>query len=306
MINVAVIGLGPWGQVIARKLNDLSPFSAHSVYDHKTIDVSLGRFQFVNSFDEILNNPSIQACIVTTPADTHADLAKMVIEAGKHVLVAKPLAIHFADCLDLIARAEDRNVVLMTGHTTLFNPAIHRLKTLIDNQDIYHIECERCGVGRVQNNNVLYDLAVHDLANLIFLTNSRIKASHHKYFGYGACKNAMAHMVMELEGGVTATIKSSWTSASSSRFTRIYCDGMIVVLDEVQLVLQVYKTTPGARVYSDRFSAELVETISVQRHDMLADELQFFAKSILENRPPAENQRVAAAVIEAIENSTEI
>lgn len=306
MINVAVIGLGPWGQVIARKLNDLSPFVAHSAYDHKKIDAPLGQFQFVNSVDEILNNPSVQACIVTTPADTHVDLARMAIEAGKHVLVAKPLAINASDCKDLIALAGHHKVVLMTGHTTLFNPAIHRLKALVENQMIYHIECERCGVGRVQTNNVLFDLAVHDLANLVFLTNDKIRTSHHKYFGYGECKNAMAQMIMQLERGVTATIKSSWTSTSSSRFTRVYCDGMIVVLDEIQLVLQVYKTTPGARVYSERFSAELVETISVQRHDMLADELQFFARSILENRPPVENQRVASAVIEAIENSTEI
>src|SRR5437879_574192 len=74
------------------------------------------------SFDQIVSDPQVGAVVVATPVETHARLATQALEAGKSVLVEKPLAISSRDARALVELARTRDLLVMAGHTYLFSP----------------------------------------------------------------------------------------------------------------------------------------------------------------------------------------
>src|SRR6185369_10335359 len=134
-LSVAVLGCGHWGPNHIRNFLSLG-----NVTVAWAIDPSENRRRYVHALydrvrvspdvDEALGDPSVDAVVVATPTGTHRDVALAAVEAGKHVLCEKPLAITSAECAELIAAAAARGVVLMVGHVFLFNGGILKLKEL--------------------------------------------------------------------------------------------------------------------------------------------------------------------------------
>ena len=91
-----------------------------------------GRARPRASFDEVLADPTVDAVSIATPPATHHPLAKRALEAGKHVLVEKPLATTAADAEELVELAEREGLVLMPGHTFLYSAAVNKVRDLID------------------------------------------------------------------------------------------------------------------------------------------------------------------------------
>ena len=303
-INVSVIGLGPWGQTLAHKLSALQDFALKSTYDHHD-GRKAAHSEPAPSLEAILDDPSIKACVVTTPNHTHADLARTLLESGKNVLIAKPLALTAAACDEIAALARAKGLVAMTGHTTLFNPGVLLMKRLIaeSGRPVLHFDARRRGVGRIQKNSVLLDLAVHDIANAIFVTGRHPLAARHVQRPYGGWSAAQAQIFMRFEGGMTGHVESSWVASERRRLAVATLDGRIVKLDELTAKVSVYDTTPTTRLAQDNFSAVKTAEYKVDAHDALADELSAFAEFIREGRFPEENARIARSVVHAIEIS---
>ncbi len=306
-INVAVIGLGPWGQTMAHKLSALPDFTLKSTFDHHDAR-KVAHAETAPSLDAILDDPSIKACVITTPNHTHADLAHTLLEAGKNVLIAKPLAMTAAACDEISALARAKRLVAMTGHTTLFNPGVLLMRRLIaeSGRPVLHFDARRRGVGRIQKNSVLLDLAVHDLANAIFVTGRHPLSAQHVQRPYGGCLAAQAQMFMRFEGGMTGHVESSWVASERRRLAVATLDGRIVKLDELTAKVSVYDTTPTAKLAEDNFTAVKIAEYKVDAHDALADELSAFAKFIRERRFPEENAKIARSVVHVIEISDDI
>ncbi|MGO8740222.1 Gfo/Idh/MocA family protein [Rhodoblastus sp.] len=306
-INVAVIGLGPWGQTLAHKLAALPDFTLKSTYDHHDAR-KVAHAETAPSLDAILNDRSVKACVITTPNHTHADLAQALLEAGKNVLIAKPLAMTSAACDQIAALARANGLVAMTGHTTLFNPGVLLMKRVIaeSGRPVLHFDARRRGVGRIQKNSVLLDLAVHDIANAIFVTGRHPVSARHVQRPYGACAAAQAQMFMRFEGGMTGHVESSWVASERRRLAVATLDGRIVKLDELTAKVSVYDTTSTAKLAEDNFTAVKSAEYKVDAHDALADELSAFAKFIRDGRFPEENARIARSVVHAIEISEDV
>src|SRR5262249_14511762 len=140
-INVAQIGVGYWGPNLLRNLVSNKRCTVATV-----VDLSPERRQYVkqlypavavgDSVDQVLQDPSISAVVISTPVSTHFDLAMKALSSGKHVLVEKPLARSVQEVERIAQIANKSKRVAMVGHTFLFNPAVRYVKKLIENGDL--------------------------------------------------------------------------------------------------------------------------------------------------------------------------
>src|SRR6266513_3567241 len=136
-IVLAQIGCGYWGPNLLRNFSALSECSVKYV-----VDSSAERREFVEAnfpfscaietHQAVLDDPSVDGVLIATPAVSHFALAKQALEAGKHVFVEKPLATKVAEVDELSRCAAERNRVVMTGHTFVYNSAVHYVKNLIE------------------------------------------------------------------------------------------------------------------------------------------------------------------------------
>jgi predicted dehydrogenase len=172
-INVAQFGVGYWGPNLLRNL-----FANEDCNVKTVVDLSKKRREFVknlypsvevsNDPDTIINEKNIDAVIIATPVATHYDLIMKCLNAGKHILVEKPMATkveHVQNIKDLAMR---KNLVAMVGHTFLFNSAVRYVKKLISNGelgDVRYIYSQRVNLGRIRSDvDALWNLAPHDIS----------------------------------------------------------------------------------------------------------------------------------------------
>ena len=175
---VAQFGCGYWGPNLLRNFSaqpdchvkwvaEPSPQRRDYVADN------FPKTQTTGEWEEVLRDPEVQAIIIATPAMTHYSLAKAALEAGKHVLVEKPLATCKREADELLALAAARRLTLMAGHTFLYNAAVRHVKSLLDEGtlgNIYYIYSQRLNLGQVRSDvNAWWNLAPHDVSILLYL-----------------------------------------------------------------------------------------------------------------------------------------
>jgi predicted dehydrogenase len=172
-VGIAVIGAGYWGPNLIRNFNEIDDCQVVWVCDQKA-----GRCQYVQErfpgipvtfdLDRVLNDKAVHGVVVATPVSTHMDVGMAALSAGKHLWVEKPLADSVAAAGKLVAEAESRNLVLLTDHLFVYNPAIKKMKELISQGDVGELcyaESGRVNLGPPASEvDVIWDLATHDLA----------------------------------------------------------------------------------------------------------------------------------------------
>lgn len=169
--GVAVVGCGYWGSKHARVMHATDGVEHVALVDARQDRlVNLGRsYKTAARFTDLRSAlPHVDAVVVATPPSTHVAVALEAIEAGKHVLVEKPLAPTAAEARRLERAAAAAGVVLMVGHTFEYNPAVRKLRELIQGDElgeVYYIDSARLNLGLYQNDvNVVLDLAPHDIS----------------------------------------------------------------------------------------------------------------------------------------------
>ncbi|RMF57074.1 MAG: oxidoreductase, partial [Calditrichaeota bacterium] len=179
--QLAIIGCGRWGRNHIRTAAEL--FASKLKY---VCDISEPQLQEARSLapqatpttdiETVLKDPQITAVILSTPAETHYELARMVLENGKHVLVEKPLALFSHQAKELEALARKKKRVLMVGHLLIYHPAIRKIKELIEQGTLGKLEyiySNRLNLGTVRREeNILWSFAPHDISVLQYLINS--------------------------------------------------------------------------------------------------------------------------------------
>jgi predicted dehydrogenase len=170
-LRVAVVGCGYWGSKHVRVLHSTDGVDQVVLVDANEVRLQNLARSYPNtlaftSLDQAL--PHVDAIVVATPPTSHVPIALRAIAAGKHVLVEKPLAPTAAEARQLITAATAAGVVLMTGHTFEYNPAVWKLRELVQSEvlgDVYYLDSARLNLGLYQNDvNVILDLAPHDVS----------------------------------------------------------------------------------------------------------------------------------------------
>ena len=176
MINVAVVGSGYWGKNLVRSFNELG--ALHTICDSNLATLRCFQEQypdknFQTSIEVVLQNTDIDAVVIATPAETHFNMAKKALLAGKHVFVEKPLALIVSEAEELQQLAVQHNLKLMVGHILLYHPAIIKLKEIIHSGElgkINYIYSNRLNLGKFRTEeNILWSFAPHDISVILCL-----------------------------------------------------------------------------------------------------------------------------------------
>jgi predicted dehydrogenase len=170
-LRVAVVGCGYWGSKHVRVLQTTDGVARVCLVDGQASRLAaLSRtYPGIRTFSNLRAAlPHVDAVVVATPPTAHVPVALQAIEAGKHVLVEKPLAPTSAGARHLISAAERASVTLMVGHTFEYNPAVWKLRELVhagELGDVYYLDSARLNLGLYQSDvNVIFDLAPHDVS----------------------------------------------------------------------------------------------------------------------------------------------
>ena len=203
----------------------------------------------------------LQPCAIATPAATHFDLARAALDAGKHVLVEKPLTPSVAEGRKLADLAQRSGLVLMCDHTYCYTPAVQRIRQLIrDGEigDIQFIDSVRINLGLVQPDvDVLWDLAPHDLSILDFVLPDDVEpiaVAAHTGDPLGTGRACLAYLSVWLSNGALAHVHVNWLSPTKIRTTLFGGSRRTIVWDDMN---------PVARIMIHDRGVDLVEADSL-------------------------------------------
>jgi UDP-N-acetylglucosamine 3-dehydrogenase len=178
MIKVAVIGLGNMGKHHARNYFNILSVNLVAVCDLNTkLSTDTAAKFSCNSYSdykEMIAFEDINAVSIVVPTSFHKEVALYCMENNIDVLIEKPISSNIEDAQEIIAKSKEKNVLLQVGHIERFNPAVQRLKQIIQENklgDISSIIARRVGAvpAQIRDTNVVVDLAVHDIDIMNYL-----------------------------------------------------------------------------------------------------------------------------------------
>jgi len=324
--GIAVIGAGYWGPNLVRNAMATPALDLRRLCD---LDVErarrvLGNYSTVTataSYDDVLADPTVHAVAIATPAATHFPLAMAALDAGKHVLVEKPLTASLADGQKLVQAAEDRGLVLMCDHTYCYTSAVQELRRLVRSGELgelQFVDSVRINLGLVQPDvDVLWDLAPHDLSILDYLLPDglRVEAiAAHGADPIGTGKVCVGYLTLRLTGGAMAHVHVNWLSPIKIRTMVIGGSQRTVVFDDMNPAqrLSVYDRGVDRKASAELASEDRAQAIiSYRTGDMVAPALREtealrammteFAAAIAEGRPAATDGRAGLRVMTLLE-----
>ncbi len=309
-LKVVVVGAGYWGPNLARNFRASADWELAGICDldidrAQRVADSIGGVPVTTSLDDVLADPDVDAIAIATPARTHHPIVLQALDAGKHVMVEKPLADDRVRGEEMVARAARRGRVLMADHTYCYTPAVLKIRDLIAEGalgDILFVDSTRINLGLIQPDvDVFWDLAPHDLSIMDFvlpggLTTASVSAHGSDPLGTG--KACVGYLALPLECGAMAHVTVNWLSPTKIRQMVIGGTKRTLVWDDLnpQQRISVYdrgvdiaavskETTPDRR--DANISYRLGDTWSpaLPEREALAGVVAEFAAAIREDRP---------------------
>ncbi len=324
-LNAAVIGAGYWGPNLARNFRSAGDWNLAAVCDldrarAARVAESVGGAPVTTDVDEVLDDPLVDAVAIATPTRTHHDLVCRALDAGKHVLVEKPLADARAAGTAMVAKARERGLVLMTDHTFCYTPVVQRIRELVADGtlgDLLYVDSARINLGLVQPDvDVFWDLAPHDLSILDYILPGGLEVATVAAHGadpLGTGKACIGYMSLPLAGGAIAHVQVNWLSPTKVRRMVIGGTHSTLVWDDLnpQQRLSVYDRgvelgrEPGSHAdaraaqvsyrLGDTWSPALPET------EALAGVVTELAAAIREDRAPRTDGTAGLRVLAVLE-----
>jgi predicted dehydrogenase len=242
-IPTCIVGYGYWGPNLARNIA-LSPATElTAICDADGECRRRARRQYpsvpvVDSWEDVLNDDEIAAVVIALPMASHYDFALQALEAGKHVMVEKPLAETVAQCDSLQAAAARNDRVLMVGHTFEYNAAVTTIGEYLRNGllgEPYYIAMRRLNLGIVRSDgNAMWSLAPHDISILCsWLERDPISVSASGVAHLQPGIEDVVFLTVEFDGGVLGHIQSSWLDPNKVREATVVGSEKMLVYDDV-------------------------------------------------------------------------
>jgi predicted dehydrogenase len=319
-IGIAVVGFGYWGPNVVRNISERPEFSLVALCERDTARAEEFSRRHAGcevecEFDAVLDDPRVEAVSIATPPCTHYELVRRALEAGKHVLVEKPLAIDVEEAQELIEVARRVDRVLMPGHTFLYSPPVNKVRELIRSGElgqVYFITSSRMNLGLYQSDGVVSDLAPHDLSILLYWLDqpvTQIAASGQSIFQAGVPETAF--LTVRFAGGTTANVQMSWLAprkvrqmvvvgskrmvqyedTSSDESVRIYDRGLDVSPTEAPTTFGEYQLT---------YRSGDIVVPRIEAAEPLSLELADFAHAIRTGATPRSHSGLGLEIVRAL------
>ncbi len=264
------MGAGRWGPNLINNLYTHTDAWVSWVADTNAerLATVAGRFPGVQTTDDAaaaICAEDVDAVIVATPTNTHYELATVALEAGKHVLVEKPLADTVEHAESLCALAQRTGQVLMVGHIFVYNAAARRAKEYIGEGElgrVYYMSMERTNLGPIRVDvNAAWDLAAHDVSLASYWLNGNpITASAVGGAWINPGVEDAVFATLRYPGDVLVHLHASWLNPRKSRAITVVGERRMLTFDDVNLSepLRIY----DKKVRDERIDVPFVDTFA--------------------------------------------
>ena len=299
-VNVAVIGVGNMGRHHVRAYSELAEVNLVALSDRKS---QLGKemverfhIRFYPDYREMLEKEDIDAISVVVPTAVHKEVALDCIQRGKAVLIEKPLADSAEAGDQIIEEAEKHKVTVLVGHVERFNPAVLKLKELMEEgklERITSVIARRVGISppQLKEANVIVDLAVHDIDVCNFLLG---KIPQQVYARAGKALNSQradfASIFLDYNG-TDVLIQANWITPVKIRELNVTGTKGYVELNYITQKLKLYESNyhRGFDSFGDfivRFGTPNIREVDVKTAEPLKMELRHFIACVENRKKP--------------------
>jgi predicted dehydrogenase len=324
MVRVAVLGAGHWGPNLIANFHDHRRSEVACVVDldAKRRKAVTQRFPDIAVSDDaaaVIADPSVDALVVATPTRTHFALAKAAFEAGKHVLVEKPMAASAADAEALCEIAETAGRILMVGHIFLYNGASQQAKQYLWDGDlgrIYYVAMTRTNLGPIRVDvNAAWDLASHDIALASYWLDAQpdsVSATGRDWINPGVEDAVFA--TLRYPNDVLVHLHASWLHPRKTRDITVVGEERMLTFDDMSLdePLRIYdKQVAGDRSQFAFADSQATFRMMVREGDIhipkvaasqpLRNECDHFLDCIETGDTPITDGREGLAVVRVLE-----
>ncbi|HEX7175138.1 MAG TPA: Gfo/Idh/MocA family oxidoreductase, partial [Pyrinomonadaceae bacterium] len=247
--TVGIIGCGYWGPNLLRNFSENESAELRWVcdLDPKRLEVMGRRYPSAETTpdcEQLFADPRLDAVVISTPVGTHYDYARRALEAGKHVLVEKPLTSTARKAEELIALAERGGLTLMVDHTFIYTGAVRKIKEIVEGGelgDLLYFDSTRINLGLFQSDiNVVWDLAPHDLSIMDYILDRRptsVSATGSCHIERGI--ENIAYVMLRFPDEFIAHFHFNWLAPVKIRRTLIAGMRKMIVYDDIEPVEKV-------------------------------------------------------------------
>ncbi|HEY4394709.1 MAG TPA: Gfo/Idh/MocA family oxidoreductase [Polyangia bacterium] len=323
-IRIAVFGAGHWGPNLIRNFDNPPASIVKRIVDRDAARLQQVRARFPGAAvsqdaADTFADPAIDAVVIATPTSSHHALCKAALEAGKHVLVEKPITTQGDAADELAALAQRRRRVLMVGHVFIFNLAVQRVRAYLEAGDLgrlYYVSMVRTNLGPIRADvNAAWDLMSHDIS----IANYWLGAEPEAASAVGgtwinAGREDTVFATLRYPGGVLVNVHASWLNPRKSRDVTVAGDKRMLTFDDMDIMepLRIY----DKRVSDRATTTEVVDTFasfraSIREGDItipkvstgepLRNECEHFLDCIRTGQRPLVGGAEGAAVVRALE-----
>jgi predicted dehydrogenase len=319
-MKIAVIGCGYWGPNLIRNL-----VQSNKVRDVVCCDLSEPRLQRMKTlypavktmtdYHELLKENDLDGVVIATPVGHHFPIARDFLAQGKHVMIEKPMTHSFDSGLELVQLAEEKERILMVGHTFEYTGAVHKIKEIIQSGElgkVLYVSSIRVNLGLFQQDiNVVWDLAPHDISILLYvLGETPVSVSSQGMAHYKPGIEDVAITTLNFKDGLIAFFHNSWLDPKKIRKFTIVGTRKMLVYDDIkaQEKIKIYDKGLEVPPYYDTF-AEFhfayrsgdIRSPKVDEYEPLKLEIDCFLESIKTGRTPPTDGYSGLRVVSVLE-----
>ena len=322
-VSIGVVGLGYWGPNVLRNFYACPGATVRYACDLAEANLDRVRVQYPSvettaDYEQLLGDDALQAIAIATPVSTHFDLARRAMEAGKHVLVEKPMAATASEATQLIDIAARKNLVLMVDHTFVYTGAVRKMKEIISSGELgelFYLDSQRMNLGLIQKDiDVIWDLAPHDLSILEFLVDKdpvSVYASGSSYVGNpDLCE--VAYLTIRYEGNFQAQVASSWLSPVKMRQMVVCGASKMILYDDVEPTEKIKVYDKGVDIewdaitpFNPAYRSGDVVIPQLDQTEALQREAAHFVECVTSGADPLTSGRSGLRVVRILEAATE-
>jgi predicted dehydrogenase len=290
-MRVGVAGVGHIGANHARLYAEMPSTEFAAIYDvdlaRATVVAKKCRVPVAKSLEEF--GELVDAASIATPTNTHYEVARPLLERGKHLLIEKPIAENPQHAGELTELAARNQLILQVGHVERFNPVLSALEARLTHPRF--IEAHRLSPypNRSTDIGVVLDLMIHDLEIILHLVRSPVQSIDAVGVPVLSHGEDIANARIRFENGCVANVTSSRISPERMRKIRVFQEDAYLSLDYEKQSGEIYRRE------DDKITRDKVQ---IEREEPLKHQLRSFVECASTGRQPRVSGSQATAALE--------
>ena len=295
-MRIGVIGVGSMGQNHARILADMGMLAGVSDISSEAAKKVADKYSVSSSTDykELLKE-DVDAVVIVTPTTTHKKVATDAMNAGKHVLLEKPMTGVSSDLVELVKLAEKQGVVLAGGFVERHNPVVDFAKKAVQSGEYGELitaASRRVSSlpSRIKDVGVVMDLGIHDLDVIQHVVDQDARSVYALGGrGKGIEFEDHANILIDFDEGATGFVEVNWLTPMKVRKLALTCSKNFIEVDYMEQSAQVCSSSFKPFEPGNLFNVPLefdLRRIALRKEEPLRRELTDFISAVEKGRQP--------------------